>query len=308
VLVGLFVGLFVGPLGSPLPRLFPRSFPRPFHRHRPFLAVLAAMTNPNAPDASDRTDSTDRALADLIARTGRAAAPNGPNAGDTGRNENAPLLPAWLRYTAILCVLGLATAMTGLVAVHTQYSQPPAVETAAPALALPVDGVASLPIVSPWGASRDGGRRSHKGIDIFAPVGTPVVAPRPGTIAGRYTGATAGKYVWLVDAEGEYGYLFLHLSRFAEGVGRGTAVETGDVIGYVGKTGNATHTPGHLHFGVARLHTPGTLADGKTKVNPRPFLHASDTPGIPRTLDGVRTQIALLTHAHWGVEVWLPLP
>jgi len=116
-------------------------------------------------------------------------------------------------------------------------------------------------------------------------------------VTGRYTGMTAGKHVWLIDDNDRYGYLFLHLSAFADGVGRSTHVAAGDTLGYVGKTGNATHTPGHLHFGVARLNRPGTLADGKVKLNPRPFLHASDTPGIRRTLEALRTQLALRTHA-----------
>lgn len=263
----------------------------------------------------NRSDA-DRALADLLAQV-EGSETSAPLSSDASRSSSrrwsrgASWALAGLRIVAILLVLAAAAGLVVVVAFHPLYHEPPAVDAAAAeaadvSLRIPVAGVQSLAVVSPWGASRDGGARTHKGIDIFAPVGTPVVAPRPGVVTGRYTGQTAGKHVWLIDDNDRYGYLFLHLSAFADGVGRGTRVAAGDTLGFVGKTGNATYTPGHLHFGVARLNRPGTLAAGKVKLNPRPFLHANDTPGIRRTLEALRTQLALRTHA-MGWEVWLPI-
>ena len=116
-----------------------------------------------------------------------------------------------------------------------------------------------------WGAARSGGRR-HQGVDIFAASGTPIYAVRNGTITKlqhTYKGSLAGNAVWLTTADGTY-YFYAHLKGFANGVGAGRTVKAGDVIGYVGMTGNAPVN--HLHF---EVH-PG----GGSPVNPYPYVKA----------------------------------
>jgi len=144
--------------------------------------------------------------------------------------------------------------------------------TVAPTLAFPVTGRGEADILSKWGAPRDGGRRSHQGIDIFARRGTPVIAARRGRILEVAENDWGGLVVWLADDRGNRHY-YAHLS--AQLVTAGSEVEVGDTIGLVGNTGNARTTPPHLHFGIYRR--------GQGPVDPYWFLHRP--PGrLPRLL------------------------
>ncbi|MDX1548524.1 MAG: M23 family metallopeptidase, partial [Rhodothermales bacterium] len=127
-------------------------------------------------------------------------------------------------------------------------------------LAFPVAGVDSRAIRSRFGAPRDGGRRRHHGVDIFAPRGTPAVAATDAVVSGLRNGGLGGKSVWLRDADGHNLY-YAHLD--SQLVRRGQRVSVGDTVGLVGNTGNARTTPPHLHFGIYR--------DGPT--DPYPFIH-----------------------------------
>jgi SH3-like domain-containing protein len=110
-----------------------------------------------------------------------------------------------------------------------------------------VQGGGERDIGSGFGDARDGGRRSHHGIDIFAPRGTPVVAAAPGTVHRVEETPVGGKVVWMRDTLGNRLY-YAHLD--SQHVSAGTEVEMGDTLGFVGNTGNARTTPPHLHFGV----------------------------------------------------------
>ncbi len=165
---------------------------------------------------------------------------------------------------------------------------------------IPVKGVHSLGVISPWGATRyreDGTKRSHKGIDIFAPIGTPLLAPADGVIGKISEGKNAGKLIWVLDYRGEYGYQFLHCDRIAEGMRVGKRVKKGDVVAYLGISGNAANTPPHLHFGVGRLNQPHSLNGGKNYVNPLPFLQPAEVSGSRRVFESIRTLLFVATHA-----------
>ncbi|MEO5819922.1 MAG: M23 family metallopeptidase [Vicinamibacteraceae bacterium] len=127
-----------------------------------------------------------------------------------------------------------------------------------PSLTFPVGAAAPRGPQSPFGVDRDAGRRRHEGIDIFAPRGTPVVAVAGG-IARASTNRLGGNVVWLHGPTGRT-YYYAHLDRWA--VGPLTLVQAGDVVGYVGNTGNAARTPPHLHFGVYQ----------RGAVDPWPFV------------------------------------
>jgi murein DD-endopeptidase MepM/ murein hydrolase activator NlpD len=118
-----------------------------------------------------------------------------------------------------------------------------------------------------WGAPRSGGRR-HEGVDIIAKTGTPVYAVVAGTITRQFfdqVGSLGGNALRLTAPDGTY-FHYAHFSTFAEGIKVGSVVRAGEVIGYVGATGN-TSTP-HLHF----EYHPG----GGAAVNPYPITKAID--------------------------------
>lgn len=136
------------------------------------------------------------------------------------------------------------------------------VATAA-ALTFPVTGRTRRAIRSVFGDPRDGGRRSHEGIDIFAPAGTHVVAVAPGIITNVSITPLGGKVVWQHDPARGVDYYYAHLST--QHVRRGDRVQAGELIGTVGNTGNARTTPPHLHFSVYR--------PGRAAIDPVPFIY-----------------------------------
>lgn len=111
----------------------------------------------------------------------------------------------------------------------------------------PVAGVATF--VHDWYFPRWGpGFRFHMGTDVFADHGTPLRSPVDGTVTSG-SGNLGGLYVKVFQPDGSYFYM-AHLAGLVEGFQEGMAVQTGDIVGYVGNTGNARTTPPHLHLGV----------------------------------------------------------
>ena len=127
------------------------------------------------------------------------------------------------------------------------------------ALPFPVVGAEADSIRSLFGASRDAGRRNHAGVDIFVGRLTPVLAVAAGSVMPRQD-ALGGNTVWL-NTPGT-SYYYAHLDRVA--VHEQQRVKVGDVLGYVGNSGNAGGMPSHLHFGVYRW--------GREPIDPLPLL------------------------------------
>src|SRR5688572_2508833 len=117
-----------------------------------------------------------------------------------------------------------------------------------PVLINPVAGASNKSIGSFYGDKRDGGKRKHEGVDIFAKKGTAVVAPADGYVSRVGTSNLGGKYVWLTDSKRGHSYYFAHLDQQLVKTGR--KIKQGEQLGTVGNTGNARHTPSHLHFGI----------------------------------------------------------
>jgi murein DD-endopeptidase MepM/ murein hydrolase activator NlpD len=113
-----------------------------------------------------------------------------------------------------------------------------------------------------WHACRDGCSRLHEGLDIFAQTGTPLVATSDGFVSQKLEGELSGISIEITDDQGVQ-YFYAHLSAWAEPIEVGDRVEMGQVVGYVGNTGNAIYTPPHLHFEVQ----PGGIP-----VPPKPFV------------------------------------
>ena len=116
------------------------------------------------------------------------------------------------------------------------------------ALAPPVQGVRASRIADTFGAPR-GRDRSHAGVDIFAPRGTPVLSATRGIVVSVREGGLGGKQVWVFGPGGERHY-YAHLDDWQEALETGDLVAPGDPVGTVGTTGNARGTPPHLHYGV----------------------------------------------------------
>src|SRR5688572_5473769 len=114
-------------------------------------------------------------------------------------------------------------------------------------LPVPVDGIRASQIADTWGGPRSGGRK-HQGVDIFAPRGTPVRSTTDGVVLRVGTNRLGGNIVAVVGP-GRQVHYYAHFERFGA-VKPGAIVSAGDVLGYVGDTGNAKGTPFHLHYGV----------------------------------------------------------
>jgi murein DD-endopeptidase MepM/ murein hydrolase activator NlpD len=140
-------------------------------------------------------------------------------------------------------------------------------EPAPASLPVPVEGVERGGLRDTWGAARSEGRR-HEGIDIFAPRGTQVLSATHGVVLYRGWNRLGGKTVTLLGPGG-YRHYYAHLDQYDE-PDNGDWVEPGEVLGYVGDTGNAAGTPPHLHYGV---YAPGTGA-----INPYPLLRGVREP------------------------------
>ena len=126
--------------------------------------------------------------------------------------------------------------------VTTLSTEPPPAQ-----LALPVERTRARRVADSWHAPRPGGRR-HEGIDIFAPKGTPVLSTTRGIVVRVGTNRLGGQVVGVLGPGLEWHY-YAHLDRFGS-FREGDIVRPGDVIGYVGNTGNARGTPSHLHYGI----------------------------------------------------------
>jgi len=129
-------------------------------------------------------------------------------------------------------------------------------------LPMPIKDMKPRQIQDTWGAARSEGRQ-HEGIDIFAKRGTAVLSTTQGIVLQVGTNNLGGKVVWIVGPDLSRHY-YAHLDSYAEQIQAGDWVEAGEVIGYVGNTGNAKNTPPHLHYGI--------YIQGQGAINPYPYL------------------------------------
>jgi murein DD-endopeptidase MepM/ murein hydrolase activator NlpD len=129
----------------------------------------------------------------------------------------------------------------------------------------PVDLAGKPSFSDEFGAPR--GKRTHEGNDIFAPEGTRVFAVDDGTVSFKTN--KLGGNVAVLDAKDRTRYYYAHLSRWEGALGDKREVKAGDVLGYVGHTGNAADTPPHLHFQI--------IVEG-TSIDPFEALSAALAP------------------------------
>jgi murein DD-endopeptidase MepM/ murein hydrolase activator NlpD len=144
-------------------------------------------------------------------------------------------------------------------------------------LLVPVKGIAASEIPDSYDAPRDG-VRVHNAQDILARRGTPVLAADDGTVLHIGTNALGGKVIWAADPSRRFAFYYAHLDRYAKGLHDGQELSRGEVIGYVGTTGNSPKDTPHLHFQVVRIVSGKRYSDGPP-LNPLPLF---TQPGITR--------------------------
>lgn len=177
----------------------------------------------------------------------------------------------WQRYLEQFIIVLLITGLAGCQ--RPESGQQPSLlqwpmqylhlmQTPLPAqLPVPVQGVKPQHIADSWGAARSAGRR-HEGVDIFARRGTPVLTTTEGLILSVGVNTLGGKVVWVLGPDMSRHY-YAHLESYGQ-FNQGDWIKMGDVIGYVGNSGNARTTPPHLHYGIYH-HAEGA-------INPYPYL------------------------------------
>jgi murein DD-endopeptidase MepM/ murein hydrolase activator NlpD len=116
-----------------------------------------------------------------------------------------------------------------------------------------------------------GGGRLHEGVDILAPRNTPVVAIEDGKIGRLWNSKYGGITIYQFDPSATYIYYYAHLEKYASNLKEGQSVRRGQVIGYVGTSGNAPKNTPHLHFGIYRAAKAGQWHDGKP-LDPYPVF------------------------------------
>lgn len=139
-------------------------------------------------------------------------------------------------------------------------------------LVMPVEGVNAKDIQDTFTDARSGGR-VHEATDIIAPRGTPVVATDDGIIKKLFTSVRGGLTIYQFDPTETYCYYYAHLDRYALEIQDNIAVHKGQVIAFVGSTGDAAEAGPHLHFEIMRLGPEKQWWKG-TDINPYPLLRA----------------------------------
>ncbi len=144
--------------------------------------------------------------------------------------------------------------------------------TAAPAnkLLIPVEGIKAAQLTDTFDQPR-GTERHHEALDIMAPKGTKVLAVADGKVAKLFHSKPGGLTVYHFDPTEKYAYYYAHLDRYADGLKEGMALKRGDLIGYVGVTGNSAPNAPHLHFAVVELTAAKQWWKG-SPINPYPLL------------------------------------
>lgn len=134
---------------------------------------------------------------------------------------------------------------------------------------VPVEGVVPEEVRDDFNAPR--GSRTHRAVDLLAPQGTPVLAADDGVLGRVDRTRLGGNIIYATDPDGHFVYYYAHLDRHARGIAVGDTIRKGELLGYVGTTGNAPASVPHLHFQVMRRGTGRMWWDGPP-INPWGFF------------------------------------
>jgi murein DD-endopeptidase MepM/ murein hydrolase activator NlpD len=143
-------------------------------------------------------------------------------------------------------------------------------------LLIPVAGIHASALEDTFNDAR-GTERRHKAIDILAPKGTQVFAVADGTIVKLFNSKPGGLTVYQFDTSEKFAYYYAHLDRYAADLKEGMALKRGDLVGYVGASGNADPDTPHLHFAIFALGPEKQWWKG-SPINPFPLLGGTARP------------------------------
>jgi len=149
----------------------------------------------------------------------------------------------------------------------------PIAPTTSASLLIPVAGVRPDELRDTFSEARSEGR-VHDAIDIPAPLGTPVLAAADGRIVKLFQSERGGTTIYQLDPDNKTIYYYAHLERYADGLIEGHIARRGEIIAYVGDTGNAGAGNYHLHFSILIVSDPKRYWDG-TNINPYPLLRGA---------------------------------
>jgi murein DD-endopeptidase MepM/ murein hydrolase activator NlpD len=211
------------------------------------------------------------------AASARAAAENGslpPPAGGLGAPRDPSIKPVDPQANAGAAVPDLSDLdlplRPGTAAASAGSGAPAAPAVPDGKLLVPVDAMPFARLSDTFDQPR-GTERHHEALDIMAPKGTKVIAAADGKVAKLFTSKPGGLTVYQFDPSEKYAYYYAHLDKYADGLQEGAQIKRGDVIGYVGVTGNSDPNAPHLHFAVFEL-TPEKQWWKGTPINPYPLM------------------------------------
>lgn len=142
-------------------------------------------------------------------------------------------------------------------------------------VAMPLRGIDPDSLRSNFDAPRAGGLRRHEALDIMAPRFTPILSAAKGRVLKLFTSVAGGLMVYAADSSERFILMYAHLDHYAAGLRDGISLERGQLIGYVGSTGDASANAPHLHFGILRSADVKRWSKGKA-IDPLPVLRAAD--------------------------------
>jgi murein DD-endopeptidase MepM/ murein hydrolase activator NlpD len=143
-------------------------------------------------------------------------------------------------------------------------------------IAMPLDGVDPTSLHSNFAERRGGGTRQHEALDMMAPRRTPVKSAADGRVLKLFTSVAGGLMVYAADSSERFVLMYAHLDGYAPAMRDGAPLTRGEVIGYVGSTGNALASAPHLHFAISRSADVKRWSKGKP-IDPLPVLVAATT-------------------------------
>ena len=165
----------------------------------------------------------------------------------------------------------------------TEVVTPADVDLLTRELAMPLDGIDPATLHSNFDERRGGGTRQHQALDIMSPRGTPIHSAASGRVLKLFHSVNGGNRVYAADSSERFVLMYAHLDRYAPGLTDSSRLARGQVIGYVGFTGNASPNAPHLHFAIARSADVKHWSRGKA-IDPLPVLVAA------RSVNGVRAR------------------